>query len=154
MSTVVATKSRNRQQSFMAKAGEVQRKWLVVDATDRPLGRLATRLATVLQGKHRPTWTPHIDTGDFVVVTNIAKIKLTGNKRETEVHTKWTEYPGGLREASLGQLMAKSPETVLRLAVRRMLPKGRMGKAMLKKMKMYRGAEHPHTAQSPEKAEL
>ena len=154
MSTVVATKSRNRQQSFMAKAGEVQRKWLVVDATDRPLGRLAARVATVLQGKHRPTWTPHIDTGDFVVVTNISKLKLTGNKRETEVHTKWTEYPGGLREASLGQLMAKSPETVLRLAVRRMLPKGRMGKAMLKKMKMYRGAEHPHAAQSPEKAEL
>jgi large subunit ribosomal protein L13 len=154
MSTVVATKSRNRHQTYMAKVGEIQRKWLLVDATDRPLGRLAVRLATVLQGKHRPTWTPHVDTGDFVVVTNLAKVKLTGNKRETDVHTKWTEYPGGLREITQGQLMAKSPETVLRLAVRRMLPKGRMGKAMLKKLKMYRGAEHPHAAQSPVKAEL
>jgi len=154
MSTVVAARSTNRHRTFMAKPGEVPRKWLSVDATDRPLGRLAARIATVLQGKHRPAYTPHVDTGDFVLVTNVEKLKLTGNKRVTRTYTKWTEYMGGLREVPLGALMAKSPETVLRLAVRRMLPKGRLGKAMLKKLKVYRGLEHPHAAQSPQKADL
>jgi len=154
MSTVVAARSTRRHRTFMAKPGEVPRRWLAVDATDRPLGRLAARIATVLQGKHRPTYTPHVDTGDFVLVTSVEKLRLTGNKRTTSIYTKWTGYMGGLREVPLGAMMAKSPETVLRLAVRRMLPKGRLGKAMLKKLKIYRGTEHPHAAQSPQKAEL
>ena len=154
MSTVVAVKSRSRPSTYMAKPGQVPRQWLLVDASDRPLGRLATRLATVLQGKHRPTYTPHIDTGDFVIVTHVEALKLTGNKRQTETLTKWTGYMGGLREVTLGELMAKSPETVLRLAVRRMLPKGRLGKQMLKKLKIYRGLNHPHEAQAPQKLEL
>ena len=138
--------------TYMAKTGELTRRWLLVDATDKPLGRLSTRIATVLQGKHRPTWTPHIDTGDFVIVTNVDKIKVTGDKRRTKLLHKWTGYPGGLRHVPLGEMLDRKPEMVLRLAVRRMLPKGRLGKKMFGKLKIYRGAKHPHGAQSPQPA--
>jgi large subunit ribosomal protein L13 len=140
--------------TYMAKAGELTRRWLLVDATDKPLGRLSTRIATVLQGKHRPTWTPHIDTGDFVIVTNVEKIKVTGDKRRTKLLHKWTGYPGGLRHVALGEMLDEKPEVVLRLAVRRMLPKGRLGRKMFGKLKIYRGAKHPHAAQAPEPAKF
>jgi large subunit ribosomal protein L13 len=138
----------------MAKAGEVQRKWLLVDATDRPLGRLAARLATVLQGKHRPTYTPHVDTGDFVVVVNCDRIRITGNKRRDKVYTKYTGYSGGLKEITLGELMERNSAAALETAVRRMLPKGRLGRKMFKKLNAYRGSDHRHAAQKPEPVDL
>lgn len=154
MSVAITARSKGRKKSYMAKAGEVDRKWLLVDATDAPLGRLATRLAIVLQGKHRPTYTPHIDTGDFVVVTNVRDIKITGKKRGDKLLGKYTGYSGGRKELSVDQLMAKNPAVILELAVRRMLPKGRLGRSMIKKMKAYRGPTHPHEAQNPEPVEL
>lgn len=138
----------------MAKPGDVERKWLLVDATDKPLGRLAARLATILQGKHRATYTPHLDTGDFVVVTNVTKMKITGDKREGRVFGKYTGYPGGRRTATLGELMERNPVTVLKNSVRRMLPKGRLGHRMLGKLNAYRGAEHPHVAQKPQACDI
>jgi large subunit ribosomal protein L13 len=154
MSTTATPRSKRRKKTYMAKTGEVERKWLLVDATDKPLGRLATRLATVLQGKHRPTYTPHIDTGDFVVVTNCEKIRITGKKREQKIYTKYTGHPGGLKEISLGDLMKKNPGAALETAVRRMLPKGRLGRRMIKKLNAYRGEDHPHEAQKPEPVDL
>ena len=140
--------------TYVAKPADIEKKWYVVDASGLTLGRLATVIADTLRGKRKTIYTPHIDTGDFVIVTHVEKLRLTGNKRQTETLTKWTGYMGGLREATLGEMMAKSPETVLRLAVRRMLPKGRLGKQMLKKLKIYRGLQHPHEAQAPRKVEL
>ncbi len=154
MSTTAAPRSKRRKKTYMAKTGEVERKWLLVDATDRPLGRLATKLAVVLQGKHRPTYTPHVDTGDFVVVTNCEKIRITGKKREQKIYTKYTGHPGGLKEISLGDLMKKNPGAALETAVRRMLPKGRLGRRMIKKLNAYRGEDHPHVAQKPEPVDL
>jgi len=154
MSTTATARAKGKKNTYMAKTGEVERKWLLVDATDKPLGRLAARLATVLQGKHRPTYTPHIDTGDFVVVTNCEKLKITGNKLRDKVYTKYTGYPGGLKEITLGQLMEKNPAAVLESAVRRMLPKGRLGRRMFKKLNAYAGGKHPHEAQKPEVADL
>ena len=143
-----------RKKTYMAKTGEVNRRWLLVDATDRPLGRLAARLATVLQGKHRPTYTPHVDTGDFVVVTNCDRMKITGKKREQKTYTKYTGYAGGLKEITLGELMEKNSTVALELAVKRMLPKGRLGRQMIKKLNAYRGTEHPHSAQRPQPVDL
>jgi len=154
MGSAAAAVGKGRQKTYMAKPGEAGRRWLLVDATDKPLGRLAAKLATVLQGKHRPTYTPHVDTGDFVVVTNVADMKITGNKRENKVYTKYTGYSGGLKEITLGELMKKKPQAALELAVRRMLPKGRLGRRMIKKLKAYRGSEHPHGAQNPEPVDL
>ena len=139
-----------RKKTYMAKAGQVERKWLLVDATEKPLGRLAAKLATVLQGKHRPTYTPHIDTGDFVVVVNVEKMKFTGAKRRNKTYGKYTGYSGGRKEITLDRLMAKKPSAVLENAVRRMLPKGRLGRRMLKKLKAYKGAGHRHAAQNPQ----
>ena len=141
---------RGIQRTSHAKPDEVEQKWWVVDATDRVLGRLATRLATILQGKHKPTYSPHLDSGDFVIVTNAAKIHLTGGKRQKKEYRHYTGYIGGLKTEKAESLIARRPEKVIELAVRRMLPKSSLGKKMLKKLRIFRGAEHPHVAQKPE----
>lgn len=135
--------------TFMAKKEEVQRAWYVVDAADKTLGRLATRIAMVLMGKTKPTYTPHVDTGDYVIVVNAAKVRVTGNKAKDKVYQRYSGYPSGQRSLTFEQLLAKNPETVIRLAVRRMLPKNRLAAQMLSKMKVYAGADHPHEAQQP-----
>ena len=135
--------------TFMAKKETVERAWLIVDATDLVLGRMASQIATVLMGKHKPTYTPHVDTGDFVIVINAAAIRVTGQKMAQKEYQRYSGYPGGQRSLSLAELLRKSPETVIRLAVRRMLPKSRLGAQMLTKLKVYRGADHPHQAQRP-----
>ena len=131
------------------KAGEDERRWFVVDAADVPLGRLASRVATVLKGKHRPEYTPHVDTGDFVIVVNAEKVKLTGRKLDQKQYHHYSGYPGGMKARSYKTWMVDHPEEVVRKAVRGMLPKNRLGRAMLTKIKIYRGAEHPHVAQKP-----
>jgi len=136
--------------SYMAKKGEVDQSWHLVDADDKVVGRLASRIARVLMGKHRPEYTPHVDTGDFVVVTNAAKVRFTGRKMEDKRYYHYTGYPGGLRERTVSTLLEKKPEEVIHLAIRRMMPKTRMGRAMIKKLKIYPGAEHPHEAQNPQ----
>lgn len=142
-----------KQKTYMAKkedAGRTfERQWYVVDATDQPLGRLAAKIAKVLQGKHKPTYTPHFDVGDYVVVINAAKIKLTGDKRETKMYYRHSGYIGNLQEIPYGALLAKHPELPLKLAVRRMLPKNELGRRMLRKLKVYPGPDHPHQAQNP-----
>ncbi len=135
--------------TYMAKPAEVTQEWYVVDATGQTLGRLATRVATVLRGKHKPIFTPHIDTGDFVVVVNAAGVRLTGQKAEDKVRYRHSGYPGGLKAAPYSKLMKERPERVVREAVRGMLPHNRLGRAMVKKLKVYEGAEHPHAAQGP-----
>ena len=139
--------------SYMAKAGEVQQKWMLVDATDKILGRLASDIAVILMGKHRPTYTPHVDTGDFVVVTNVEKVAMSGNKKSNKQYTWYTGYPG-LRIESAERRLDNHPDRVLRGAVRRMLPKNRLGRKMLSKLKLYAGPDHPHQAQQPEPIEL
>jgi len=134
-----------------AKPAEVEQRWYVVDATDQVLGRLATRLATVLRGKHKPIYTPHVDTGDFVVVVNAAKIRLTGRKLEQKVYYRHTGWPGGLKSTTAAKLLGgPHAERVLEAAVRGMLPKNHLGRQMYSKLKVYAGAEHPHAAQKPE----
>lgn len=138
-----------RIRSTVAKPGEVAQAWHLVDATDRVLGRLATKIALVLMGKHKPIYTPHVDTGDCVVVTNVEKIKITGNKLDQQVYARYSYYPGGYKETSMRRVFEKTPERVLQRAVGRMLPKSAMGRRMLKKLKCYRGQSHPHAAQRP-----
>lgn len=133
-----------RRQTFMAKAGDVPREWRVVDAAGVPLGRLATEIATVLMGKHRPEYTPHVDTGDFVIVLNAKQVALTGQKASQKFDKRFTGYTGGLKLEPYGQLRERRPERLLEIAVKRMLPKNRLGRQMLQKMKVYEGAEHPH----------
>ncbi|HAL44445.1 MAG: 50S ribosomal protein L13 [Planctomycetes bacterium GWF2_42_9] len=140
--------------SFLARKENVQPKWLVVDAEGAILGRLAAKIAPILMGKHKPTYTPHVDTGDFIVVLNAEKIRLTGKKEEAKLYDYYTFYPGGHKYLTFEEMMAKNPEKIIELAVKRMLPKSAMGDRMLKKMKVYRGGEHKHTAQMPEKIEL
>lgn len=135
--------------TYQAKVGEIDRQWFHVDASDQILGRLATRLATVLMGKHRPTYTRHVDTGDFVVVTNADKIRVTGRKAETMVYPRYSYYPGGYKEDTYERVMEKHPERIVREAVRRMLPKSALGRHMLLKLKVYASQTHPHTAQDP-----
>ncbi len=136
--------------SFMAKTNEVERKWYIIDAEDKVLGRLATEIATVLTGKHKPTYTPHIDTGDVVSILNADKIKLTGKKSEQKHHVYNTGHPGGLKEIPYKRLMAERPERIIQLAVKGMLPKTSLGRGMIKKLKVYSGTEHNHQAQQPE----
>ncbi len=143
-----------RRQTYMAKAGEVEQNWHVVDATDQVLGRMATEIAQVLMGKHRPEYTPHVDTGDYVVVTNAKNVKLTGRKDAQSVRTRYTGYPGGLKVETFGSLRERRPEMLIEDAVRRMLPKNRLGRVMLKKLKVYAGSEHPHQAQQPVEMKL
>ncbi len=137
------------RQTFFAKPGELNADWHHVDAEGKVLGRLAARLATVLQGKHKPTFTPHVDSGDFIVVTNAEKIVLTGRKDEQRLRLDYSGYPGGLRARTYGELIRTQPESVIERAVKRMLPKGRLGRRMAKKLKVYRGPDHPHQAQRP-----
>lgn len=137
------------RQTTMAKAADVAPVWRHVDAENQVLGRLATRIATVLMGKHRPTYTPHIDGGDFVIVTNAAKIVLTGRKAEQKMKLRYSGHPGGLKAESYALLLKRKPETVVEDAVRRMLPKTVLGRQMFKKLKVYAGPDHPHHAQQP-----
>lgn len=136
--------------SYMAKANEVERKWYVIDAEGKVLGRLASEIASVLRGKRKPIFTPHVDCGDFVIVINADKVVLTGNKLHQKIHAYHTGYPGGRKEVSYAEMMEKRPEKVIELAVKGMLPKNRLGRKMVKKLKVYTGNEHPHAAQSPE----
>jgi len=139
----------------MAKKGELTRKWHVVDISGKVLGRAATKIATVLMGKHRPEFTPHVDTGDFVIVVNAAQVRVTGNNKLTEkVYTRYSGYPSGLKVITLEEMLDKHPERVVSEAVRRMLPKSKLGRAMLKKLKVYAGSEHNHQAQQPEVMEI
>lgn len=140
--------------SYMAKAEDVQRNWYVVDAADKTLGRLSSQIATVLRGKHKPTFTPNVDTGDFVIVINAEKIVLTGNKLNDKLYRHHSLYPGGLKEISYKKIMEEKPELAVEEAVRRMLPKGKLGRQMFKKLKVYRGTEHDHAAQKPEVLEF
>jgi len=142
------------QRSYLAKPTEVTRKWYVVDATGKVLGRLASQIAVILMGKHKPTYTPHVDTGDYVVVVNAEKVRLTGKKLDQEFHDWYTHYPGGRKVISMRRLLEKHPEWVIELAVRRMLPKNKLGRQMFKKLKVYAGPTHPHAAQKPEPLDL
>ena len=139
--------------TYMAKPGQVDPQWWVVDATDRVLGRLASDIAVVLMGKHRPTDTPHVDTGDYVIVVNAGKVQLSGKKLSQKTYTWYTGYPG-LRSESAERRMEEHPEQVLRDAVRRMLPKNKLGRKMLSKLKIFAGPEHPHQAQQPQSADF
>lgn len=140
--------------SYMAKPAEVERKWYVIDATDQTLGRLSSEVASILRGKHKAIYTPHVDTGDFVIVINASNIKLTGNKLKDKKMRWYTGYPGGLREMDYATLLQRKPEKAIEAAVKGMLPHNRLGEAMFKKLKVYRGNEHPHQAQKPEVREL
>jgi len=140
--------------SFTAKKNVVEPKWLLVDADGAILGRMATKIAPILMGKTKPTYTPHVDTGDYVVVVNAEKVKVTGKKAQTKQYDYYTHFPGGHKFVSFADMMARKPERVIELAVRRMLPKSKLGRKMLKKLKVYRGPEHDHQAQKPEKIEL
>jgi len=138
-----------------AKPREIQRRWLVVDAADQVLGRLATRVASILRGKHKPSFTPHVDCGDYVVVVNARKVRLTGRKRETKTYIRHTGWTGHLRERTAGQLLdGAHADRVVRAAVRGMLPTNALGRKMLGKLKVYAGPEHPHAAQKPEELRL
>lgn len=140
--------------SFLAKKEQIEHKWLLVDADGAILGRMASKIAPILMGKNKPTYTPHVDTGDYVVVINADKIKVTGQKARDKEYDYYTHYPGGHKFVSFADMMAKKPEKVIELAVKRMLPKNKLGRKMLQKLKVYRGAEHEHQAQRPEKIEL
>jgi large subunit ribosomal protein L13 len=140
--------------SFMAKKNQVEQKWLLVDAEGAILGRMAAKIAPILMGKNKPTYTPHIDTGDYVIVINAEKVKVTGKKAQIKEYDYYTYYPGGHKYVSYADMMTQKPEKVLELAVRRMLPKNSLGRDMLRKLKVYRGPEHEHQAQKPEKIEL
>jgi large subunit ribosomal protein L13 len=135
--------------TYAVKASEVERSWWVVDATGQTLGWLATLFATLLEGKHKPIYSPHLDTGDHVVVVNAGRIRVTGDKLRQKTYVRHSNYPGGLREESLEAVLARKPELVIERAVKGMLPQNRLGRAMFKKLKVYRGAEHPHQAQQP-----
>lgn len=140
--------------SYIAKTHEIERKWYIVDAEGEALGRTASQVASILRGKHKPTFTPNVDTGDFVIVINAEKAVLTGKKLDQKLYRHHSFYPGGLKETPYREVMAKKPEFAFTEAVRRMLPKGPLGRQMFKKLKVYRGAEHDHEAQKPEVLEL
>ncbi len=135
--------------TYVTKAADIKREWYVVDADGQNLGRLAARIATILRGKHKPIFTPSLDTGDFVVVVNAGKVAVTGNKMDDKVYYRHSNYPGGLKQITLRDQLTKHPTRVLEAAVRGMLPRGRLGRAMIKKLKIYASAEHPHAAQQP-----
>jgi large subunit ribosomal protein L13 len=140
--------------TFMAKKEAVQRSWYLVDADNKVLGRLASELAKMLRGKNKPDFTPHVDTGDYVVVINAKKVNLTGNKLKDKVYYRHSGYPGGIKSMTAEDLKAKRPEDLVRLAVKGMLPKNRLGRKLFKKLKVYAGAEHPHQAQQPKPIEI
>lgn len=140
--------------TFIAKTAEIERKWFVVDATDKTLGRLSSEVASVLRGKHKPVYTPFLDTGDFVIIINADKIKVTGKKVDQKLYRKHSDYVGGFKETTLKVMMEKKPEDVLKLAIKGMLPKNALGRKMFKKLFVYAGAEHAHQAQKPEVLEF
>lgn len=140
--------------TFMAKESEVEKKWYTIDAEGKPLGRLATEIAGILRGKHKPEFTPHIDSGDYVIVINCEKVVLTGKKAKQKIYYKHTLYPGGLKQTPYEKLLETKPEKAILLAVKRMLPQNALGRRMFKKLKVYKGTDHPHTAQKPEKWEI
>jgi large subunit ribosomal protein L13 len=140
--------------TFTAKPETVQHGWYVVDASGKVLGRLASEIARRLRGKHKPEYTPHVDTGDYIVVLNVDKLRVTGRKAQNKIYHRHTGYPGGIYSTSFNKLQARHPDRVLKLAVKGMLPKGPLGYAMIKKMKTYVGTDHPHTAQQPKTLEI
>jgi large subunit ribosomal protein L13 len=140
--------------TYTAKPGETQQGWVVVDAQNKVLGRLAVQIAMRLRGKHKATYTPHVDTGDYVIVVNASKLRVTGRKPERKIYYRHSGYPGGLKETTFAKLHAAKPERVLQKAVKGMLPKGPLGYAMLRKLKVYAGATHPHSAQQPKTLEI
>jgi len=140
--------------TYSPKPGEIERQWHVIDASDVVLGRLATHAATLLRGKHKPTFAPHVDTGDFVIVINASKLVLTGNKRQTKIAYRHSGYPGGLKAVSYEELLTKRPERAVELAVKGMLPHNRLGNRLIHKLKVYAGPEHPHGAQQPQPFEI
>ena len=136
--------------TYAARESEIERRWYVVDASDQTLGRLASRVAHVLEGKHKPTWQPNLDSGDHVIVLNASRIAVTANKRETKLYIRHSGFPGGYKEETLGQLLERRPEEVIRRAVKGMLPRNTLGVQQLRKLKVYSGSDHPHQAQRPE----
>ena len=140
--------------TYVANANDRERNWLVVDATGQTLGRLATQIADALRGKRKPTYTPHVDTGDFVVVVNAEKIRVTGKKMEQKRYWRHSGYPGGIKSRSLAEMLDRRPEEVIRKAVKGMLPRNRLARKQLTKLKVYAGPEHPHEAQKPQKLEI
>jgi len=140
--------------TYSAKTGEVDQGWYVVNAQGKVLGRLASQIATRLRGKHKPEYTPHVDTGDYIVVVNAAKLRVTGKKAQDKTYYRHTGFPGGIRQTSFAKLQATRPERVLQKAVKGMLPKGPLGYAMIKKLKIYAGETHPHSAQQPKPLEI
>lgn len=140
--------------TFMAKGQEVERKWLVVDAEGQTLGRLASEVAAILRGKHKPTFTPNVDTGDHVIIINAEKIELTGNKLQKKIYYRHTQFTGGLKQRTAGEMKEKYPTQMLELAIKGMLPKNSLGRQMFTKLNVYTGSEHPHAAQKPEAYEL
>ena len=135
--------------TYMANSQTVDRKWYVVDAADKPLGRVATEVARILKGKHKPTYTPHVDTGDHVIILNAERVALTGNKLQDKMYYRHSGHPGGIKSVSAGTLRAKNPERMLKLAVWGMIPHNRLGRKMIKKLRVYKGDQHPHQAQQP-----
>ncbi|HOC07009.1 MAG: 50S ribosomal protein L13 [Bacillota bacterium] len=142
------------QSTYMAKPAEIKRKWLLIDAEGKTLGRLASEVAALLRGKHKPTYTPHVDSGDHVVIINASKVVVSGNKAQDKLYYRYSGYPGGLRAVNFATLMEKKPTEAVYLAVKGMLPHNKLGRAMLKKLRVYAGPEHEHAAQQPEKWEL
>jgi large subunit ribosomal protein L13 len=140
--------------TYQATPQDRERVWYVVDAENRTLGRLATQIANVLRGKRKPTYTPHVDVGDFVIVVNAEKVAVTGDKREKKLYWRHSGYPGGIRSRTLGDMLEKRPEEVIRKAVKGMLPRNRLARAQLRKLKVYAGPEHPHQAQKPEQLQI
>ena len=140
--------------TYMAKNEEVERSWFVVDAENKTLGRLASKIAQYIRGKHKPTFTPHVDMGDYVIVVNAEKIHLSGNKLDQKKYYKHSNYPGGIKEITYRELLVKDPEFIIEKAVKGMLPSNKLGRKMIKKLKVYSGENHPHQAQKPEDLEL
>ncbi len=140
--------------TYVAKPAEVERKWYVIDASEKTLGRLSSEVAAILRGKHKPIYTPHVDTGDFVIIINAEKIQLSGDKLNKKMYRTYSGYPGGLKEMDYRTLLQKKPEKAIEVAVKGMLPHNRLGEKMFKKLKVYRGSAHPHQAQKPEVREL
>ncbi len=136
--------------TFMAKAADIDRKWYLVDAADKPLGRVASEIAQILRGKHKVEFTPHVDTGDFVIVINSEKVALTGKKMVQKIYYRHSGYPGGIKAIPYGELLKRKPEKAIELAVKGMLPHNKLGRAVIKKLKVYPGEKHPHAAQKPE----
>ncbi len=142
-----------RMKTFSAKKEDIQRRWYLIDAEDKVLGRVASQVAVILRGKHKPIYTPHVDTGDHVIVVNARKVRLTGNKRQEKFYARHSGYPGGFKSILAEKLLAQKPERIIEIAVKGMLPKNKLGRAMFKKLKVYGGPDHPHQAQQPQSLE-